>query len=106
MYRPTYICLWEMPDGRYVGDAEGNFLVAESKTQGDPIIETKMRAAVRSFGIVEGKPLWQIGRKVSSMEFDDQMERMLEGKIPDEQEEVLIHMEDQLLQKRGYQSED
>lgn len=97
IYKPKYVCLWEMPDGRFVGDAEGNFLCAESFTKGDRVVEEKMRASVNSFGIQEGKPFWQVGRKVTKMEADDQMERYLDGKIPDEQEEALIAIEEELL---------
>ena len=80
------VCLWEMPGGLYLGDGEGHFLSAYGKVQ-DPIIEQKMLvAAVAHMGdeAREGKPFWMPGsRKVTDNEHDDQMERMLDGKIPD-----------------------
>lgn len=101
IYRPKYICLWEMPDGRYVGDKDGNFLVSESLTNGDPLVEQKMQTAVKGYGIEGGKPIWQFGRKITAMEADDQMERTLEGKVPDELDEALIEVEEDYLRSRG-----
>lgn len=100
IYKPKYICLWEMPDGRYVGDSDGNYLVAESLTEGDSVVESKMRSVVEHYGIDGGRPVWQLGRKVTAMESDDQMERLLDGKVPDEQEAALIEIEEQLEKKR------
>jgi hypothetical protein len=96
-YRQIYLCLWEMPDGRYIGNSDGEFMCAESFTLADKSIERKMRDAARSYGFTEGRPVWQEGRKVTHMEADDQMERLLEGKIPDEREEALIEIEDEYL---------
>lgn len=101
LYRQIYLCLWEMPDGRYIGDSDGTFLCAESYDVNDPIVESKMRQAVEVFGIEGGKPIWLPGRKVTDMEADDQMERLLDGKIPDEREETLIALEDALNEENG-----
>lgn len=99
VYRQIYLCMWEMPDGRYIGNPDGEFLCAESYTIEDAVVEKKMRRAVVSYGITEGKPTWIAGRKVSHMEADDQMERLLEGKIPDEIEEAAIALEQEVLDK-------
>jgi hypothetical protein len=90
-----------MPDGRYIGDSNGNFMCAESYTINDPVTEKKMRDAARGYGFPEGRPVWMPGRKVSAMEADDQMERLLDGKIPDEQEEALIAIEEAWLDKKN-----
>jgi hypothetical protein len=82
----TGVCLWCMPDGTFLGDDEGRLLSAFGKLD-DPIIEEKMRqAAVFYLGLEanDGQPVWSAGsRQVSDNEHDDQMERLLEGKIPD-----------------------
>lgn len=100
-YRQVYLCLWEMPDGRYVGNADGEFLCAESYTINDKGVERKMRDAARNDGYDEGRPIWQPGRKVSAMEADDQMERLLDGKIPDEQEAYLINIEEEYMRHKN-----
>jgi len=100
-YRQKYICVWQMPDGRWIGNSDGEFLCAESLIKGDKGVEAKMAAAVRSFGIDDGNPVWMPGRKISHMEADDQMERLLEGKIPDEQEEARIAIEEEWLNKNN-----
>lgn len=78
------VCLWQLPNGKYIEDDSGNYLVCGPAALNNPIVEKKMLAAARSCGVTEGRPFWLPGfRKVSDMEWDDQMERLLEGKIPD-----------------------
>lgn len=105
-FRQKYICLWEDGQGKLIGLPTGEFLCAESFEKGDPEVERKMRDAARHYGIDDGKPVWQRGRKVTEMEADDQMERMLDGKIPDEQEEVLVDMEERYLKSKGQFQDD
>lgn len=100
-YRQVYLCLWEMPDGRYIGNSDGEFMCAESFTLGDKAIEKKMRDEARNYGFNEGRPIWQPGRKVTHMEADDQMERLLDGKIPDEQEAALIAIEEDYMRYKN-----
>lgn len=80
------VCLWRMPDGAFLGDDEGRFLSAQGALY-DWMIESKMRKAAVSYLGEEarsGKPFWMPGsRKVSDSEAEDQMERLLEGRIPD-----------------------
>jgi hypothetical protein len=84
----TFICLWLDENGRYVVNEDGEFLCAESKRMGDPEVEKNMRAAARYYGIEGGQPVWRRGRKVTHMEYDTQMERLLAGQIPDEREAI------------------
>lgn len=80
------VCLWCMPDGSFLGDDEGRFLSLYGELD-DFIVEEKMRqAAVYYIGPEAnlGQPVWSSGsRQISDNEHDDQMERLLEGKIPD-----------------------
>lgn len=82
----TGVCLWMMPDNACLGDDEGRFLSMEGNLY-DPLIEAKMRdAAVHYLGYeaLEGYAYWMPGsRKITDNESDDQMERFLDGHIPD-----------------------
>jgi len=76
--------LWEMPDGRYVADEYGNFLNVPS-VYGDPKKINNLRAAVKSFGIEEGDPVFFPGhRRVTDDEYDEQRRRLYDGLVPDE----------------------
>lgn len=78
------VCLWQLPDGTYIQDNDGNYLVAGPCKVRNPKAEANMRAAARSLGVTAGRPFWLPGfRKISDMEWEDQMERLIEGKVPD-----------------------
>jgi hypothetical protein len=81
---PWGVYVWEMPDGRLLGDEDGNFLnIASIKGNQKRIQELK--DAARSYGITEGKPLYLSGhRQVTDEEFENQKRRMAFGLIPDE----------------------
>ena len=49
------IYVWEMPDGRWIGDDDGNFLSITSKKNNKSRIEA-LAKEVRTFGIYEGHP--------------------------------------------------
>ena len=76
------IYVWEMPDGRWIGDDEGNFLSVTSKKGNKEKI--KMLAnAVRHYGITEGKPKFLSGRrKIDDEEFEYQQQRLKWGLVP------------------------
>ncbi len=80
------VCLWRMPDGEYLGDGDGNFLSLQGRVY-DVVVQEKMRkAAVHYMGeeASEGSFEWVAGaRQISDSEHDDQMDRLLDGKIPD-----------------------
>jgi hypothetical protein len=83
-----FICLWQDEHGRYVMNEDGEFLCAESRRPHDPEVEGRMRQAARYYGIEGGHPVWRRGRKVTREEHEVQMERLLQGLIPDEREAV------------------
>lgn len=77
------VYVWEMPDGRIVGDDEGRFLSIESE-YGDGEKIKSLNEVVRYYGVEQGWPKFFPGhRKVSDYEYEDQQERMNDGKIPD-----------------------
>jgi hypothetical protein len=78
------ICLWQLPDGTYIQNSDGDYLSAGPAKIGNPTAEKNIKAAARSCGITQGKPFWLPGfRKISDYEWADQMERLMEGKIAD-----------------------
>lgn len=77
------IYVWEMPDGRWIGDDDGNFLSITSK-KGNKSKMDALAREVRSFGIYEGKPKFLSGRrKIDDEEFEHQKQRLEWGLVPD-----------------------
>ena len=77
------IYVWEMPDGRWVGDDEGNYLSVTSKKGNRDRMDAITRE-VRSYGIYEGNPLFlSARRKIDDEEFEYQKQRLNWGLIPD-----------------------
>lgn len=77
------IYVWEMPDGRWIGDDEGNYLSVTSKKGNRAKIDA-LAKAVRSYGIYEGQPLFLSGRrKIDDEEFEYQKQRLEWGLVPD-----------------------
>lgn len=77
------IYVWQMPDGRWIGDDDGNFLSITSKRGNKERIEA-LAKAVRSYGITEGEPKFLEGRrKIDDEEFEYQQQRLKWGLTPD-----------------------
>jgi hypothetical protein len=77
------IYVWEMPDGRWIGDDDGNFLSVTSKKGNRSRIDALARE-VRTFGIYEGGPKFlSARRKIDDEEFEYQKQRLNWGLIPD-----------------------
>ena len=77
------IYVWEMPDGRWIGDDDGNFLSITSKKGNRSRIDALARE-VRSYGIYEGGPKFlSARRKITDEEFEEQEQRLRWGLPPD-----------------------
>ncbi len=77
------IYVWEMPDGRWIGDDDGNFLSVTS-TKGNKSKIDALAREVRSFGIDVGQPKFLSGRrKIDDEEFEYQNQRLKWGLTPD-----------------------
>ena len=77
------IYVWKMPDGRWIGDEEGNFLSVTSM-KGNKAKMDALANEVRSFGIYEGEPLFLAGRrKIDDEEHQYQQQRLKWGMVPD-----------------------
>jgi len=76
--------VWEMPDGRWIGDDEGNFLNI-SAMKGDRKRIQQLKDAVAGYGITEGQPFFLSGhRQVTDEEYENQKRRLAFGLLPDE----------------------
>ena len=77
------IYVWEMPDGRWIGDDDGNFLSVTAKKGNRSLINALARE-VRSYGIYEGGPKFlSARRKISDEDFQHQKQRLEWGLVPD-----------------------
>lgn len=77
------IYVWEMPDGRWIGDDDGNYLSIQS-IKGNRSRMNALAEVVRSYGIDTGKPLFLSGRrKINDEEFEHQKQRLEWGLVPD-----------------------
>lgn len=77
------IYVWEMPDGRWIGDDDGNYL-SVTAMKGNKARIDLLANAVRGYGIYEGKPLFLEGRrKIDDEEFEYQKQRLEWGLVPD-----------------------
>jgi hypothetical protein len=77
------IYVWEMPDGRWIGDDEGNYLSIASH-KGNKANMAALAAEVASFGIDVGQPKFLSNRrKIDDEQFEYQKARLEQGLIPD-----------------------
>ena len=75
--------LWEMANGKYFGNGQGEFLVIPAR-KNDLKAMTEIYHAAKHYGAVDGRAVFiPNARAISSNEHDDQMERMLDGRLPD-----------------------
>lgn len=75
--------VWEMPDGRWVGDDEGHFMNIPAK-KGDIRRIEQLRDAAKGYGVTEGRPVFLSGkRRVSDEQYEEQRQRLLFGLTPD-----------------------
>lgn len=93
------VCLWEMPEesygGGFLAEERGVFLCIEGVV-GDREIEINIEKAARYWLDANadeyvGQPHWIRGaRQVTNNEYDDQMDRLVNGQIPDWEEAARI----------------
>lgn len=80
---PWGVYLWQMPDGSYVADGEGHFLMIAGTLQTKDR-RTALAKVVKSLGIEEGQPcFFQGNRIVTDEEYEEQKLRLKFGLTPD-----------------------
>lgn len=76
--------VWELPEGRYLSDNEGNLLNIPSR-RGDIARIAKLCAVAKHYGFPDGNAVFIEGvRRVSDDEHAEQVRRMAAGETPDE----------------------
>jgi len=77
------VYVWEMPDGKWVGDDEGNYMLIPA-VFGDAEKIKILKEAAEGYGVTEGAPKFLPGRrKVSDEEYAAQEARLHAGLTPD-----------------------
>lgn len=75
--------IWMLPHGEPLMDDEANMLAIPSR-RGDKKRMDLLRQAAKSYGYPEGEPYFYAGsRRISDEEFWEQIERIMNGEIPD-----------------------
>lgn len=83
---PWGLYVWEMPNGQWIGDAEGNFLNIKSM-KGDVKKIQALAQAARECGVEDGSPVFLPGhRQIDDEEWTIQRQRLAFGLVPDEQD--------------------
>ena len=94
------VYVWEMPDGRWIGDDEGNFLSINSM-RGDRGRIDLLAKAVRGYGIYEGNPKFLEGsRQIDDEEFEYQKQRLRWGLTPDPLD-IGVHKDEMAKLRKG-----
>lgn len=77
------VYLWQMENGKYFGDGQGNYLMIPSE-KNDLSKMTNLYQSAKYYGSTGGHAVFiPNARMVTDGEYDDQMERMLDGRLPD-----------------------
>lgn len=78
------IYVWEMPNGQWIGDDEGNFLTIPARKGSLRAIDLIAKEAEKYVGKGVGKPLFLANRRqITDAELDEQLARQDAGLIPD-----------------------
>lgn len=86
---PYGVLVWRLPDGRFLKNANGEYLSMEAR-KGDLNAVAKMRDAATYYGYPDGNTIFFPGRqKATQSEWEDAMEALIDGKpipfdVPDE----------------------
>ena len=93
------VYVWEMPDGRWIGDEDNHFLSIASMIGNRERIAA-LANAVRHHGINEGQPKFIEGsRQIDDEEFEYQKQRLRWGLTPDPLD-IGVH-KDEMAKLRG-----
>lgn len=95
------VYIWQLPNGNYLGNENGDYLSISSQ-KGDLVRMSKLRAAAAQCGYPDGAPVFMAGsRKISDAEYEVQMERMINGELPDEYDVGALKDDELRRQKYG-----
>lgn len=95
------VYVWEMPNGQWIGDDEGNFLSIAAAEGSRIAIEAISREVRNYIDPVVGKPLFIAGRrKITDEEFEHQKARAAAGLVPDPYDFAAIAEEEAYVRRR------
>lgn len=78
------IYVWKTPEGKIVGDGNGNIMNIPAR-RGDIEAISKITKAAAHYGFADGTPEFRPGqRRVTDEEYSEQIDRMASGYIPSE----------------------
>lgn len=90
---PWGVYLWRMPNGSFIADDDGHYLMIAS-TRGNNERMRSLADAARAFGVTEGAPcFFQGNRIVTDEEYEEQKMRLQFGLTPDPWDVAAINEE-------------
>lgn len=97
------IYVWQLPNGDYLTDDDANFLSIPAR-RGDKERQRRLAEAAAHYGYPDGRAVFYEGsRKISENEFWHQVDRMMNGYVPDPYDIPAILSEMEARQSgRGY----
>lgn len=98
--------VWQMNDGSYAEDDDGNFMHVFVWDVRDPSVSEASKKALaqaaKSFGFGDGRAVcWQGRRPIDDEQFVEQYRRMQAGLVPDPLDIAAIREEEQALKRNG-----
>jgi len=80
---PFGVYVWQTPDGEFLGDDEGNFMLIQSQ-RGNRKRIAQLAEAAKHYGYPEGKAVfWSGKRPITDDEYQEQLMREKLGLVPD-----------------------
>lgn len=75
--------LWQLPNGQYISDGEGHYLMIFA-IKGDKKRIEALRKAAEDCGVTTGRAVYVTGqRPVTDEEYEEQRQRLVFGLVPD-----------------------
>lgn len=95
---PWGVYVWQTPDGEFLGDGDGNFLLTDVCEEGNRAAIKAITDAARHYGFPEGRAVYWSGRRpISDEEYEHQLARAKAGLTPDPLDIAAIRDEERAL---------
>lgn len=96
------VYVWQTPDGEFLGDDNGNFLLTDLTTEDNPAAIKAITDAARHYGFPEGRPVyWSGKRPITDEEYEHQLAREQAGLVPDPLDIGAIRDEERALRQQN-----
>lgn len=98
---PWGVYVWQMDDGEFLGDGDGNFMLVFCE-EGDRTAIKAITDAASHYGYPTGKPVYWTGKRpISDEEYESQLSRAKAGLVPDPLDIGAIRDEAKALHQRN-----